>query len=317
MKTKIGCRFMLLALLLVAFSATLWSQDNNDWTDWKSAPNFPGIKIRVVCYDSPESDGQSQWRFQFMNTYQQRVALTYQEEATGSRSNPPKFGAPSLGSLDPSQTSEIYTVYLGGSCHAHGRIYIRVVSIKDDRGARMQPKTGASRSAAFGTTAQSGAMTGRSGHSETAAAAGTHKNVVPAARSTTSDLGGTSWDCDMSWYVTINFPNGGQRTDNSRTRQLLTFKQGGQIALDPILAGGKAHSELDWNDNNRVITNRQEDQWQQSGSSVQFVLHNFSPYLRFSGQSNDARTMAFQVDNGEPDTNFLVGGNFRCSFGTP
>jgi hypothetical protein len=113
-------------------------------------------------------------------------------------SNPPKFGDPSLLPMDPGQVSDIYTVYLGGSCDAHKRIYIRVVSIEDNQGAQMQPKTGASRSAAFGTTTQSGVSTqsattkGNSGHSETAAAANTHKNVVPPARGATSDFGGTS-----------------------------------------------------------------------------------------------------------------------------
>jgi hypothetical protein len=122
-------------------SASASAQDGAEWSDWKATPNFPGIKVRVICHDVPGT-GDSEWGFQFVNTYQKWVQVHFQEESGDSTGLPPKFSVPSEQDLSSGQQSPIYTDYVKRSCDARKKLYIRVRSVKDDQGNQTQPKAG-------------------------------------------------------------------------------------------------------------------------------------------------------------------------------
>lgn len=198
-----------LAFVLLSFGSLSLGQDS-DWSEWKSAPNFPGIKIRVLCGTYLKSTGNADWHFQFLNAYQKRVALTYEEESSRSTGNPPTFGSPGLHHLDPGEKSPAFTSYLRGSCESRKRIYIRVVSIADGQGNKMRPRAGSSQSGGFGGSsartnpASSSSQRKASGGTQIGAAVGaSEKTRIGAATqnesSTTAtrradDLAG-AWDC--------------------------------------------------------------------------------------------------------------------------
>src|SRR5205814_4036171 len=131
------------------------SQDNPGWSDWKSAPNFPRIKIRVLCGTYVQSTRNAQWSFQFLNSYSKKIYFVYQEERGDSTGNPPKFGSQEGISLGAGGKSDIYTDYLRGTCDERKRIYIRVVSTTDDKGNQTQAPAGTRQSVAFAPLAQS------------------------------------------------------------------------------------------------------------------------------------------------------------------
>jgi hypothetical protein len=156
-----------LVLLFLSFCPLLARPQGNpptvrpsDWGDWKDAPNFPGIKIRVLCSTYLESTGKAEWNFQFQNSYTKKVYLVYQEESPDSKGAPPKFGSPGGRNLDPGAKSDVYTVYLAGTCDDRKRIYIRIVSISDEQGNQTQARAGAPRSGAFQATGQPGPLSG-------------------------------------------------------------------------------------------------------------------------------------------------------------
>lgn len=128
-----------------AAKAQLFGISDNDprWGAWTSAPNFPGIEIRVACGTYVPSTGDAQWSFQFRNMYPKKVYLAYQEEASDSTGKPPTFDSPGGRNLDPGEMSDMYTDYLQGSCAARKQIFIRVVSISDDDGNQTDAKAGA------------------------------------------------------------------------------------------------------------------------------------------------------------------------------
>src|SRR5437016_6182936 len=122
-----------LVLLFLSFCPLLARSQGNpptvsssDWGDWKSAPNFPGIKIRVLCSTYLESTGNAEWNYQFQNTYSKKVYLVYQDEAVGSTGAPPTFSSPSGRNLDPGEKSAAYTDYLKGTCDSRKQIFIRI-----------------------------------------------------------------------------------------------------------------------------------------------------------------------------------------------
>jgi hypothetical protein len=212
MKRLALSRFFLraaLAFVLLLFGSTSPAQDS-DWSEWKSAPNFPGIKIRVLCGTYLPSTGNASWHFQFLNAYTKRVALTYEEESSRSTGHPPTFSSPGLDHLDPGEKSPQLTTILRGSCESRKRIYIRVVSIADEQGNKMRPRAGSSQSGGFGSSSErtNSASTSiqrkSSGGTQITAAAGAPENTqvgtAPQNHSSTTasrpadDLAG-AWDC--------------------------------------------------------------------------------------------------------------------------
>jgi hypothetical protein len=99
------------------------------WGEWQSAPGFPGIKIRVICQAFHAETGESEWNFQFQNTYPKRVHLVYEQEAVDSTGNPPSFVINDGHDLKPKEQSPVFADNLKGSCEARKLIYIGVVSI--------------------------------------------------------------------------------------------------------------------------------------------------------------------------------------------
>jgi hypothetical protein len=196
---KTHIRLALLFLVFVSFPLSALSQDNpptvkpSDWSDWRSAPNFPGIKIRVLCSTYLQSSGNAEWNFQFQNTYSKKIYLVYQEEASDSTGTPPKFGAPGGRNLGPGEKSDAYTDYLRGTCDSRKQIFIRIVSIDDAKGVPLRAQAGSSRSSGFGRTSHLGSNVG--GHlddSQTAVVtASTPSNDVRGNHSTAT-TGGTN-----------------------------------------------------------------------------------------------------------------------------
>jgi len=170
---------LLLFLLFnpMALKAQLFGISDNDprWGDWRSAPNFPGIEIRVACGTYVPSTGDAQWSFQFKNTYPKKVYLVYQEEAAESTGHPPTFSSPGGRNLDPGEKSDMYTDYLQGTCAARKQIFIKVNSISDDEGNQTEAKPGASQTSALaaaspdepkpGNNASGGAASAKNGSS--------------------------------------------------------------------------------------------------------------------------------------------------------
>ncbi len=190
------------------------SQDDPGWSAWKSSPNFPGIKIRVMCGTYVPSTGDAQWSFQFMNTYSKRVYLVYQEETADSTGNPPKFGASGGRNLGSDEKSDIYTDYLRGTCDSRKQIFIRVVRVSDDQGTQMQARAGTSRSGSFTSPPQSSAVSGSRSAGSPSGASGANAGVVSSSQSASpsaaprapaaprtprpgDSLAGSAWVCQI------------------------------------------------------------------------------------------------------------------------
>lgn len=170
------------------------SQDNPDWSDWKSAPNFPGIKIRVLCGTYVQSTGNAQWSFQFQNTYSKKVYLVYQEETGESTGAPPTFSTPGGRNLGPGEKSDVYTDYLRGSCESRKQIFIRIVSVSDDQGNQTQARKGASRSGAFIPAPQSSTAASVRGNHNSPSDLKTSPGTGNDGSNTQSDI-----SCDPNW----------------------------------------------------------------------------------------------------------------------
>lgn len=193
--------FVFLLFAPVALKAQLFGISDNDprWGDWRSAPNFPGIEIRVACGTYDPSTGDAQWSFQFRNTYAKKVYLVYEEEASDSTGHPPTFSSPGGRNLDPGEKSDMYTDYLQGTCAARKQIFIKVDSISDDEGNQTEPKPGASQTSALAGASPDEPKPGNSGSGKSASAkSGPAINVVYGTSNSANDgnsgIVGT-WSC--------------------------------------------------------------------------------------------------------------------------
>jgi len=237
-------------LLLGCFlSVSGLAQDNSDWSDWKAAPNFPGIKIRVICRGYVESSpGNALWEYQFMNSYMDKIFLIYEDEAVSSTGFPPVFSTPSEHALNPGEKSDVYSDYLRGTCETRMRIYIRVVSVKDDGGIKMQPKIASSwRSAgAFGrqnadtTPPSPSPQEGQLSAGRNRQSTWLPEQQTPSTPSIHSDLGfkgdvsGTTWTCHADRYAHLG--GTAEPLANQEYRFLITFNSDGSASGSGIPA---------------------------------------------------------------------------------
>ena len=191
--TQLGLLFLFCPLILLP-------QDQPQWGDWKSAPNFPGIKVRVLCSDTGlESIGRASWNFQFQNTYSKQVYLVYQFETVDSTGAPPRFGAPGGRNLDPGEKSAAYSTSLPGSCQSRKEMFIRIVSISDTQGNQIRARAGASGSGAFAKAPRS-SSTARNSSGE----APTASNRAPATNEPRPEVRTTDTGCDPNWSPKFN-----------------------------------------------------------------------------------------------------------------
>jgi hypothetical protein len=268
---KATCRVALLIALVVFFALQAIGQDNSDWSDWKPTPNFPGIKIRVLCETNPTT-GNGQWSYQFLNTYSHKVYLVYQDEAVNSTGNPPTFSPIGGHYQNSGEKSDVYTDYLHGSCDTRKTLYIRVVSIKDDQGNQMQPKAGSSRSSAFGgrgtvkSAASSSSQSGPSGGAQSGAAiANGGASPGQNAAETAVSLTGTTWRC-----TTTVSPNDGH------AHYLITFNP------------DKTVKQSEWD----LYGDAMAGEWIQNGTAVKWTTHPGSNYwmdMQISGNRMSGR----------------------------
>jgi hypothetical protein len=249
-----------LILLYSLFGYPLCAQANSDWSEWRSAPNFPGIKIRVLCGTYLESTGNAQWAFQFINAYPKKVYLLYQEESGDSTGTPPKFSSPSGHYLNPGQKSDVYTNYLKGSCEARTRLYIRVISIKDEQGVPIPVKEGMPRSGSFESPgrANSGSQgtAGSTGSNPPTLVAASAGQRVPSVTTTSQnglngDVSGTTWTCQVDRYSHI----GGEAAPLSHQefRFLITFSPNGSVSAQGIPATEDAPNVSRWKQNGTTV----------------------------------------------------------------
>ena len=259
----------------------------SDWSDWKSAPNFPGIKIRVLCGTYLQSTGNAQWSFQFQNTYSKKVYLVYQEETGDSTGAPPTFSTPGGRNLGPGEKSDVYTDYLRGTCESRKQIFIRIVSISDEQGNQTQAQAGSSRSGAFKTPPQSssaagtlsaGSQQGGSGRSASNAAARSDATqsrgvLTPAPaqaereRIRFDDITGQPWVCTAE-QLSSAYGDGG--IDSVK----ITFQPGGAM-----IQGEYSERHLHW-----VF---QGNRWNMEGSTVSWDPQTG---FRFAGTVNADNT---------------------------
>jgi hypothetical protein len=294
-------RLTTIVLLCLLFTPTnlraqLFGTSENDprWGDWKSAPNFPGIEIRVACGTYVPSSGDTQWSFQFRNAYSKKVYLVYEEEAGDSTGSPPKFSAPGARNLDAGQKSDIYTAYLRGTCEARKQIFIRVVSISDDQGHQTQAHKGTSRSGAFESAAPSsssstsarttGGLTtpGSSGKTQ---APGTTSQPSSSGQGqlsqTDSDshasvsVSGSTWSCNSTLYD--HFRGTSYPLERQDYSYLITFHPNGSVSTQNLPYGGfqgrwrQDGTVLKWTDTGTVESG--EGEKYANGAQQLFVMN--------------------------------------------
>gem|GEM_PF-6003421 len=297
----------------VIVRAQLFGISDNDprWGSWQSAPNFPGIKIRVACGTYDPSGGNSQWSFQFQNTYPKKVYLVYQEEAGDSTGHPPTFDSPGGRNLESGEKSDMYTDYLSGTCAARKQIFIKVNSISDDEGNQTEAKPGASQTSALAGASPDEPKPGKdasgnSGGPKNATPGGNTRALGSVRTSAGGGLAGTLWACTRTYRA------GGE------SHYLQTF-----IANGPVKSGGSIDSlggDLIWEQSGTQLIFRNkygEIEWRGtvSGNSIAGGLPTQDASDSCTLQSALGQSSSAGNSEGQSSSQPIVtGGTWTCRF---
>jgi hypothetical protein len=249
-------RFVFLStLIFICCAPTLFAQDT-DWGDWKAAPNFPGIQIRVICRIYVRSDGDSEWNYQFRNDYKEHVGVSYRDEKLESTPAHVVFSSPGLLSLDTGEESSVRSVYVNGDC-SRKTLYIAVDGVTIGSGRTLVP---------IGT---SGAASG--GTSVTAAVVSTNGARAASTNSPSNNPAGGGQ----------NAANSNSAATNPSSKQASRNVNGGSWTCTFVTPNGVSHLSLYFNDDHSmrevtkddfyVIIEGNNSRWRQNGSTVEWT----------------------------------------------
>jgi len=257
-------RILRFSVLALTFSFPLHAQTH--WEDWKPTPNFPGIKIRVSCGEY--INGETDWSFQFMNTYQKEVTIKFQVEDHTSDGHPPKYGTPEQFSLRPGEKSGVNTAYVRGTCESHNKLYIGVLSIEDEKPPAQKGATPKGATQKVLSRPKSGASSQSEASGQTATStAGEAKLPGQNAAQNDGDIIGTSWRCDTT-FLNIG--------ENAHTHYVITFNP------------NKTVTQSEWDHFGDAMSG----EWIQNGTSVRWSFHPNSDYwvdMRISDRQMSGR----------------------------